>query len=57
MCCRMEGEHKVGVRLYNFPRQVRGRPSKRVDWLLYFELRSFAAFNSTDKIIYYVSEG
>ncbi len=43
--------------LPDFPRHVRGRSSKGVDWLFYFELRNFAAFNNTDKIIYHVSEG
>jgi hypothetical protein len=41
----------------DFPQQVRDLSSRGVDWLFYFELRSFAAFNNTDKIIYHVREG
>jgi len=43
--------------LPDFPRHVCGRSSRGVNWLFYFELRSFAALNNTDKIIYHVSEG
>jgi len=33
------------------------KPAFDFDWLFYFERRSFAEFNNTDKIIYNVSEG
>ena len=33
------------------------KPAFNSDWLFYYELRNFAAFNKADKIIYYATEG